>query len=67
MFLCQQSSDTVGEHRTECLLEPATMPLGERSNEPLGELSPKECLEAGGNGLALVPTTVQLLRVEEQT
>ena len=62
-FLREQRSDAVGELRTERCLEPATILLGELSDEALGEIAANCCLEAVEGRYAIVLTTMQLLDV----
>ncbi len=62
-FLCEQRSDAVGEIRTERCLEPATIPLGELSDEALGEIAANCCFEAVEGGYATVLTPMHLLYV----
>ena len=62
-FFREQRSDAVGKIRTECCLEPATILLGELSDEALGEIAANCCFKALEGGYAIVLTPMQLLDV----
>jgi hypothetical protein len=66
--LRQQSSDMVGELRTECGFKPVAVLRREGGDESVGQVATKCCLEPVESGLAIVRVApVQLLHVEEQT
>ena len=66
LFLRKQRSDAVGELRAERCLEPATISLGEFSDEAFGEIAADCCFEAVEGGCAIVLTPMHLLYVEAQ-